>query len=561
MSVTVKYMGQAHSAPAGDARALKLALVAPTGLASDAMKLIRSGKVLADADVVAAGAKVMLMRCAPPPPEFLRLSVREIVTGRLAPGLKVAPATTHDQLVAVIVKALALPPCDEQTEVRIFLPEHNVLMRQDLSLADYPLSSPAAGRDIDIFAVPCPKTPDPQQAAQLAQELREAAAAELTPHEASHALQELAAHASATMAPHDAHAMRTALGALLAPPAGEAGEAGGEAAVGAAGTFMLPPSLADAADGEAAGGLVEVTPSTAESVGRCSGGGEGARRPSGASLVPTRLRSGLMPAHDEPPPVSIERPLASLLAAELEAYEQACAPPTAEEWAAYVSHEEERLEGRCADLIRSLRPSRPPPRAPPKRRAPRRMAGTLEAGFATDGIPRRTARPRRSRSAPHLATRAPRRSAEHEMYFSSSASSATSADSPSSAASLPLLFGEEEEWMLLAAECAECEDAEAEAAAEGAERFAAACAVGHAAGDGAAEMPKGGAGGKVHGSACRSCGCRLPLTACAAACRCGHTFCPTHMHEHACCFDYKSAHNAKVRKDNPKLEGPKLERM
>ena len=127
--------------------------------------------------------------------------------------------------------------------------------------------------------------------------------------------------------------------------------------------LVLPPSLVD---------VDSTTPETEDTIGSSSssssvnvGGGvkrqasPGVAKP--VSLVPTRIRTGLMASHDDPPPVSVERPVAQLLAAELEAYERACAPPTAEEWEAYVNHEEHRLEERCADLIASLMPSLPSP--------------------------------------------------------------------------------------------------------------------------------------------------------------------------------------------------------
>merc|ERR1719359_966265 len=155
-TVVVKYNGRALTIAAGLVSDCKEALAAQTGLASNCMKIIRAGKTLEDQDEVPPNAKgVMCMRCAAQP-VLLNLSVREIVTGRLAPKVEVAPNTPHDELLETITKALRLPPCDEYTEVRLFLPHIGVLMRPDLTLADYALP-PATTRAVEVFAVPCPK--------------------------------------------------------------------------------------------------------------------------------------------------------------------------------------------------------------------------------------------------------------------------------------------------------------------------------------------------------------------------------------------------------------------
>lgn len=228
-----------------------------------------------------------------------------------------------------------------------------------------------------------------------------------------------------------------------------------------------------------------------------------------------------MPAHDEPAVLPLEghqRPMA-LLAAEMAAYEQAVAPPTELEWAAYMYHEEERLEMRCAELIASLTPALASP-SPVKRRSRRAPRNGSVQGLGS--------------------------SSSSVMSSTPSAADGVDAtdddDAPTSA--------DEEETGGLAGElsldadatCGVCEGSEAGVVV-----------------DGRVELPKGG---KVKGGgACKSCGCRLPLTACAAACKCGHIFCAAHMHEHACAFDYKAPHEAKLRTNNPKTEGAKLERM
>ena len=42
-------------------------------------------------------------------------------------------------------------------------------------------------------------------------------------------------------------------------------------------------------------------------------------------------------------------------------------------------------------------------------------------------------------------------------------------------------------------------------------------------------------------------------------CKCGESFCANHMHAHNCVFDYKTAHEAKLREDQGDLEGAERE--
>lgn len=61
---------------------------------------------------------------------------------------------------------------------------------------------------------------------------------------------------------------------------------------------------------------------------------------------------------------------------------------------------------------------------------------------------------------------------------------------------------------------------------------------------------------------CKSCACRLPLTAATTAgCACGDVFCASHMHAHECPFDFRSREQDKLAKANEKVESSKLERM
>merc|ERR1719506_421680 len=94
-------------------------------------------------------------------------------------------------MVSVVVRALRLPPCDEFTEVRLFFPHLGSLMRQDLTLADYPLPESAAASATDgdssaggleVFAVPCPISQKPEELAARAQ----AQAEELMRAQAAH---------------------------------------------------------------------------------------------------------------------------------------------------------------------------------------------------------------------------------------------------------------------------------------------------------------------------------------------------------------------------------------
>jgi len=61
------------------------------------------------------------------------------------------------------------------------------------------------------------------------------------------------------------------------------------------------------------------------------------------------------------------------------------------------------------------------------------------------------------------------------------------------------------------------------------------------------------------GSRCYECDARLPVTACIqCVCRCGDSFCASHMHTHKCPFDYRAGAQHRLRESNPKLAPPKL---
>ena len=82
-SVTCKFAGRTYSVPAGSAADVRGRLSDLTGIYN--LKLLSSGRTLADSDTLAPNAKVMVIKCAAAAAPTIRLSVREIVTGRLAP--------------------------------------------------------------------------------------------------------------------------------------------------------------------------------------------------------------------------------------------------------------------------------------------------------------------------------------------------------------------------------------------------------------------------------------------------------------------------------------------
>jgi len=57
---------------------------------------------------------------------------------------------------------------------------------------------------------------------------------------------------------------------------------------------------------------------------------------------------------------------------------------------------------------------------------------------------------------------------------------------------------------------------------------------------------------KRKGDRCAECDIKLPITACLQSrCRCGKLYCASHMHCHACEFDYKAATKTKLQRDMP----------
>lgn len=58
---------------------------------------------------------------------------------------------------------------------------------------------------------------------------------------------------------------------------------------------------------------------------------------------------------------------------------------------------------------------------------------------------------------------------------------------------------------------------------------------------------------------CSVCVARLPITATQAPCRCGGLYCAAHMHCHECQFDYKTSARSRLRESNPEIVPRKLE--
>ena len=68
--------------------------------------------------------------------------------------------------------------------------------------------------------------------------------------------------------------------------------------------------------------------------------------------------------------------------------------------------------------------------------------------------------------------------------------------------------------------------------------------------------------GQMARKRCKTCSCRLPLTAFASsACQCGDFYCAAHMHKHECTFNFRSRNKSKLAGANPKVEPSKLERL
>merc|ERR1712070_183557 len=56
-------------------------------------------------------------------------------------------------------------------------------------------------------------------------------------------------------------------------------------------------------------------------------------------------------------------------------------------------------------------------------------------------------------------------------------------------------------------------------------------------------------------SSCKQCQKKIPLTMqLQSRCRCGHSFCCQHLHEHKCTFDHREVAKQRLQKENPKIQ-------
>lgn len=553
---TIKFGSTQLTAPAAaTALDIKRYLTAPTSLATSTMKLLHKGKVLGDADVVPPSAKLMLVRCKSP---LVSLNVREIVSG-FSPkdSLEVPAEISHEVLVPLIVKALRLPPCDEYTEVRLFLPHVGALMRADLNLSDYPQPHDAKG--LEIYAVPCPISQKPEELAAhalaRAQELKRAQASYYRlVHEAMADGSSNEGFAGRSEAEFDMLACGDCPTADRPDPEAAALHASVDAFLNASddlseGTapdesFVLPAALTEVAGTSdshgSIGGISRRHPQQQQLLGGDAIGSQQARATLEAQGVPSRLRTGLMPSVDDEP-IVVQLPMAVI--GELEAMEASCVPPTLAEWQHYCESEERRLEERCADLVLSLAPASPrsPTRSPTLRTQERAAANRRPP---PSGTSRRSHSPRtyehreQGRGVRGSLEEALNRAASEGpdalvSSWSSSGSSLEGSFDPKGDDSSSHLHGDGLSWTTEAAE-----DASA-----------------------APPPPPHSPQRKPHRRACKECGCRLPLTACASACKCGSTFCAKHMHCHECPVEYQELQQRKLREDNPAVAGHKLERF
>ena len=62
-------------------------------------------------------------------------------------------------------------------------------------------------------------------------------------------------------------------------------------------------------------------------------------------------------------------------------------------------------------------------------------------------------------------------------------------------------------------------------------------------------------------SKCQLSGCKKRLGLAAYACRCGAWFCPLHVGEHGCQYDYHRAAKKAIKKSHPKVAGKKIDKF
>lgn len=203
--------------------------------------------------------------------------------------------------------------------------------------------------------------------------------------------------------------------------------------------------------------------------------------------------------------------------------------PTAEEWELMAQEEESLLEEKCIELVRTMAPPPLPDVLPASATAIApsmpRSVGRRGRSWARPGTPRTPQRPSIGKKM--------ERSASFADLEGSLASSASHHNNGSYLA------------------CGPCADDDAPAGEMEPCQLPTSPVT-----------PLGPKRGKVSkGFTCFECERRLPLTACASACKCGEVYCAEHMHSHNCSHNYRAQAQSKLREDNPKLESSRLERM
>ena len=276
---TIKHQGRSHviTGVKLDAFSVKLALVELTGLLPREMKLVCKGKTLKGDDEVPAAATLMLLHQRPATGASYSIDVHEIITGQRRRDVLARAEMSHDDLVQLALRSLKLAAGDEDVCLRFYLPHISMLMRVDLTLADYATALPE-GRNLQLYLVPCPPglrsdkpTSEPQSVARAEEEAA---------HERWRAQVEA-----------EAEALQLALGRMMA----------------------LPPSLLETEAAESAAEADSAASRAASEKVR-------ARAACEAAGVPTRIRTGLTAAPED---LELLHPSSEVLAelASLEEYE------------------------------------------------------------------------------------------------------------------------------------------------------------------------------------------------------------------------------------------------
>eukprot|EP00325_Prymnesiales_sp_UTEX-LB-985_P029700 CAMPEP_0174722510 /NCGR_PEP_ID=MMETSP1094-20130205/38646_1 /TAXON_ID=156173 /ORGANISM="Chrysochromulina brevifilum, Strain UTEX LB 985" /LENGTH=437 /DNA_ID=CAMNT_0015923385 /DNA_START=71 /DNA_END=1384 /DNA_ORIENTATION=+ len=340
MNASVKFGARTLSVASGSVASVKTALAELTGLSIGEMKLVSRGKVLSEESQVQANSKLMLLRVANP---IQKLTIRDIISGRES-RITCDLTSKHDELTKKALKALGLPPDAETgTCLRLYLPHVASLMRIDLTLADYFNAQAGSSVERHVYLVPCAPGLS-LDAAASAEAVAEAARAEVAAAAAARA--QIEAQMKAELLRHAAE---------------------------------LSASIVDHANSDEQSSSA---PSSAAS-----------------SLVPTRIRTGLMPSMEDIQVV----PVPTQALADLEAFEAydlemrtLSELPAAAARELMVAAEEARLEERCAMLVSTLelpcealtespiaRPGTPVPQG---RSYQGLVSGKIGAGLVEEGL-------------------------------------------------------------------------------------------------------------------------------------------------------------------------------